>query len=1310
MESTNTKRTWHEKYGTSLKMFLPFRLNKERNKTELNDEKVGCFSYASLNWLNGLMWKASRTSLNINRVKTVHPRNGIRINMEKLGNVWNQQIKNKKPENASLFKAICKFSMHRLILASVFISVMAICNYAGPTWVVRKMLTCLKDESIPISQGIIWASVFSVTQLIRHLMFNAFWVTSAYAGIRITGAIQGLIYNAILQSKSSSEIDIADIVSYVTTDLERVYQMLQSMILLVPPGFITITHIIYCYTLIGPWTLLGNSILLLYAPFMLFVTSLASGYRRDAAAMGDKRIGMIDQLLSNIKFIKMMAWEDVFFAKITDARKEETKSLEKAIILQSISWSSVVIAGNLAMVLSTIGYMMTGGVLDTIQVFSLMSGFAALSTPLGTVVLAVKTVSEGLVSCRRLQKFLINHSTKDTVNNSLSSPNAIHISHLFVSWSKCKISSKINDLENSNIDGRVNLAFESDLDDVLHKNCVLKNLNFSIQKGQLIGICGNIGSGKSTLLSTICGSTQIVKGRVIANGSIAFVAQQAWIFNGTIKENILLGLPFDKNRYAKVIDVCCLERDFQLMTKGDETEIGERGGNLSGGQKQRINLARAVYSNSDIYLMDDVFSAVDIQVAKSIFNNCIVEYLHDKSVLLVTHNIRLLDQADYILVMENGTIIEEGSHEDLIEKNQKYAQMFMKANEENVNKDKQKMPNVQPLNENPTESSYDGKMIKDEVDNKSSLSMKTLLYYCRQSGGYTLSFLLILTVALFAAASVFNNVWYKIWLSNSQHTKNQSNETTITEITLAIDKRNLNFHTYFTVYVCSMMGIFAFALCKAFLLRMTILRGNTQLHKQMYWKVVRSQLSFFHSTPIGRIINRFARDMDEVDVHIPSFGEYVGQTLLIVSFQAIIICILYPWFTIAIAIITAIFIAFDTLFSQAVQETKRMDNLLKPPIINHLNSTVQGIEVIRCYKKQQLFSEMFIELAEKHMSVYLQYQLSSKWLSFRIDIIGWIALTTLAMLIMSTKSSVSVINGGLSLVLLIQACIILSVAMRFKSELKAKMMSLERIRYYCTKLPEEGPLVISNCRPSKAWPSHGIIQFQNVFLKYQPETPPVLQGLNVTIKGGEKIGIIGRTGAGKSSIIQAILRLTELSEGSITIDNVNIRHIGLQDLRSQIAVIPQEPVICNGSIRWNLDPTNKYTDDEIWDALEKSHLKNKIFKEPNGLHETYNTNSGLFSEGEKQLFCLARALLKNSKILLLDEATANVDFETDSLIQTSIRNSFFECTVLTIAHRLNMIADYDKIMVMEAGKVIEFDTPSNLMQIDSHFRLLLNLQ
>lgn len=1335
-----TQKSFFGKHGKTMKTLIPVRCG-EKDKEYIQNQNVGLFSFVSIFWMDKWMWKASRKGVEPNKVGKINERDGVYHNNQRLTRLWREEVRKKGKDKASFIRTIMRFNRFSLCMSALMMTVTCILAFVGPAWILRNLLNYLDEREqndpnnppAPTWYGYLLVVEMSVTQFFRNAAFSCVWVVGAYSGIWAQGAVQVLVYDKVLKIKTGGEKLLAEVVNYSTTDIERIYQSMQLSMLIVGAPVMWIMNLVYCYLVLGVWSLLGNFLILSYYPIMAMVGRKTSSLRVTAVRFTDRRIRLMNQVLGSMKLIKMYAWEKAFSSKIKNIRSQEENILHKAAFLQSISWTGSPILATVAPMTSFIGMVLTGIPLISADAFTVSSVFTSLLIPMNTLPMAVKSFSEGIVSCRRIQSMLLAEEATLPDDKGITNPkHAISIVNANIGWTEAldpKMPQKIEKqikrkLSNKHrrISGNVELVVAQSIDNIDSSpapppysarddiSVVLSGINLIIERGQLVGICGNVGTGKSTLLSSISGDASIANGLVSKQGRIAYVTQQAWIFNATVRENILFGLPYDEERYKMVVYACCLETDFTLMPNADLTEIGERGANLSGGQKQRINLARALYSNRELYLLDDALSAVDVKVAKHIFEYCVQKALkmNGKTVLLVTHAMHLLEQCDLILLMKDGTISEKGTHEELIAMEKEYALMFRTDQEErSKQKDSQKKTKTGERDELPDVNEapmVDTGMVKQEVDKHLSLTWKTWKYFCKQCGGYIVCILAFLTIVLFNLANIFNAVWLQTWMNAGGCLVNETDPCPKNFTTDDVTK-NPDLNMYVGIYGGSGVLMLIFGLIKGLTVGKVMLTGASTLHHLMFWKIIRSPMSFFDVTPLGRIINRFSRDMDELDVQIPFVTEFCSQSLMMIAFQLILICVYFPWYTIALAIVLVIYFGFDIMLNGGVRATKRVDNLLRPPLLVHLSATVQGIPVIRCYQKQKMMAEKFRALVNKHLSAYLLFQLSSKWIAFRIDTLSWLVITVTGIFVVASKG-VDASAAGLCMSQIFRVCAVLATVTRWKSELQARLISIERISEYCRELVEEAPSIVEP-RPPNEWPKDGAISVNHAELRYRPDLPLVLHGLEVHIAGGEKVGIIGRTGAGKSSVIGTLLRLTELCGGNIVIDGIDIAKIGLEDLRSKLAVIPQEPILFEGTVRWNLDPFSVRTDDEIWDSLEKSHLKDKISKESAKLETVLDAEGGIFSLGEKQLFCLARALLRNSKILLLDEATASVDVETDRLIQATIRDSFSHCTVLTIAHRLNTIADYEKIMAMDAGKVVEFDSPANLLARESLFQSMM---
>ncbi|KAL4446581.1 hypothetical protein ABPG74_005519 [Tetrahymena malaccensis] len=846
-----------------------------------------------------------------------------------------------------------------------------------------------------------------------------------------------------------------------------------------------------------------------------------------------------------------------------------------------------------------------------------------------------------------------------------------------------------------------------------NSTAVLKNVTWSIKNGNFYGIVGKVGSGKSTLLQVILDEVPHIQGSIKKKGTASYVEQEPYIFCGKFKENILFGKPYEHKFYNEVIKACCLDQDIEILPNGDETEIGERGVNLSGGQKARLSLARAVYSRNDIYLLDDPLSAVDSKVASNIYENCLNGILKNKTVLLVTHQIHFTKTCNEIIILDQGKITHKGTFYDLENI------LLSMSNQENYSQNKVShqfiQPNPQRENQEQTyiqqltcqkqekfdkdlekklkeEKEKKGKLIIQEKDENFDLSLKTYQTYFRHAqSSYKILFVIFLYIL---SEGLYSSFYFTFGSFDQSDNKSQ------------------------LFYVSGiLMACFIVICISKYILTVLITNiCNRNLHNQMFSRLTRAPILYFDQTPSGRILNRFSSDIGNTDLMLPFmlFDSIEGPLQLLNI--CITVGILNPWF-----FIIAIFMILSTVFLlkhnlPLIVQSKQLDLMCKSPIYQYFSSTVQGIIHIRIYQQaKNFFADMCTIL---NNSIRTNYAFWSFNRCFAFNQQMATIIFSLIGIILSIYTSSSSDKLGQSIVYLTQIIDVIASLSRQIPNLDSCMSSVDRAQQIC-KLPQEdeqikpldyklykeqeiqeNKLDISklNTFKKQSWIKKGNILFQDVQMKYRNDLDLVLKGCSFSIKGGERIGCVGRTGAGKSSILQVLFRMVNVEQGSlVTIDDIDIKQIGLNTLRNSMSIIPQMPFVFNGTVRRNLDPLDEYTEDQIWQSLKQTNLEETIKKLPSGLNTDMTNVQSIFSTGQKQLICLARAILKNSKVLVLDEATANVDMKTDEFIQQAIQSQFQGSTIFTIAHRLNTIANYDKVIVMNQGVVAEFDEPYKLL-------------
>ncbi|CAK1548635.1 unnamed protein product [Leptosia nina] len=832
----------------------------------------------------------------------------------------------------------------------------------------------------------------------------------------------------------------------------------------------------------------------------------------------------------------------------------------------------------------------------------------------------------------------------------------------------------------------------SDMDDVT-------NINLMVYSGSLTIIIGAVGSGKSTLLHMMLNELPCSSGSVTINGTVSYASQNPWLFVGSVRQNILFGQPFVKVRYMEVCKVCALERDISLFPHGDKTIVGERGVSLSGGQRARINLARAIYKEADIYLLDDPLSAVDTQVARHIFESCIKRYLENKTVVLVTHQLQFIKQANRIVIMDNREVLAEGEFDELNDQELELIQMMQEKTREV--KEEDLMSSVQStvsfLSSKRSHWSHWSLMF-DSADQKPDVEFQTTgrvhgsiykQYFLADVTCLYFFFVacLFLLAQFFASASDY---WISKWSNAEDHLTGDA-----TMDNLLWSEYGLRRRDFVTIFGVITVLTVAVALIRAFLFFSLCMRSSIRLHDKMFECISLSPMSFFHVNPSGRILNRLSKDMGAVDELLPQAMLDSFQILL--NLIGVIFIIIVTEVTLLIPIATAliIFYIFRLIYVRTTGAIKRLEGITRSPVFSHVNATIRGLPTIRSFGAESLLAEEFDRHQDLHSAAWYLFITCSRAFGFFLDIICllFIICVTFSCLM---KSDIEGSVVGLLITQSISLTGIFQWGMRQSAEMENQMTSVERVVEY-TNLPKESTLMGSpSLEPPEGWPREGAIDFNNLSLKYNLDGPYVLQNLQFNVAPREKIGVVGRTGAGKSSIIQALFRLAYI-DGQILIDGVDISTIKLNLLRQKISIIPQEPMLFSGTLRKNLDPFDEFTDEVLLTALHDVELLADE-DDREALNKQVSDCGSNFSVGERQLVCLARAIVNNDKILLLDEATANVDAQTDALIQTAIREHFDTCTVLTVAHRLHTVIDSDKILVLDAGRLVEFDHPHLLLQ------------
>nr|AIU41639.1 ABC transporter family protein [Hevea brasiliensis] len=1180
--------------------------------------------------------------------------------------------------NPFLFKAICYAYGWPYFCIGLLKLLNDCIGFAGPL-LLNKLIRFLQQGSAHWT-GYVLALSLGLTSILKSFLDTQYSFHLAKLKLKLRSGIMTVIYQKCLcvTLAERSKFSEGEIQTFMSVDADRTVNLCNSFheIWGLPLQIGVALYLLY--TQVKFAFLSGLAITILLVPVNKWISELIASATEKMMKQKDERIRRTGEILTHIRTLKMYGWEHLFSSWLMDTRSSEVKHLATRKYLDAwcvFFWATTPTLFSLF----TFGlFTLMGHQLEAATVFTCVALFNNLISPLNSFPWVINGLIDAFISTRRLSRFLCCSEYRHELEQRAESPSVLK-----------NYQSDIISEDMAIIMHDACCAWSSS--DEQQQNLVLNHVTLSVPKGSFIAIIGEVGSGKSSLLSAILGEMWLIHGSVHSNGSLAYVPQVPWILSGTVRDNVLFGKSYESKRYSDTLKACALDVDISLMAGGDMAYIEEKGVNLSGGQRTRLALARAIYQGSDVYMLDDVLSAVDAEVARLILHNAILgPLMNQKTRVLCTHNVQAISSADMIVVMDKGHVKWVGSSADLSVSS---FSAFSPQNDFDI------LPNLQgqELSKNTSIEGRKSFSLEEEFIHISEEAQEIVEVEQRKEGkvelavyknyaafcGWFITVVICLSAILMQASRNGNDLWLSYWVD-------------------ATGSSQADYSTSFYLVVLCIFCIVnsSLTLVRAFSFAFGGLHAAVQVHNTLLNKIIDAPVQFFDQTPAGRILNRFSSDLYTIDDSLPfilnsllaHFVGLLGIAIVLSYVQVVFLLLLLPfWF---------IYSKLQFFYRSTSRELRRLDSVSRSPIYATFTETLDGSSTIRAFKSEDCFLVKFIELVALYQRTSYSEIIASLWLSLRLQLLAAFIISFVAMMaVVGSRGYLPISFGtpGLVGLALSYATPIVSSLGSFLTsftETEKEMVSVERALQYMD-IPQE------ELRGSQSlnldWPFQGLIEFQNVTMRYMPSLPPALNGVTFTILGGTQVGIVGRTGAGKSSVLNALFRLTPICSGCILVDDLNITHVPVRDLRAHFSVVPQSPFLFEGSLRDNLDPLRMSNDLEIWNILEKCHVKEEV-EMAGGLDIHVKQSGSSFSVGQRQLLCLARALLKSSKVLCLDECTANVDTQTASVLQNAISTECKGMTVITIAHRISTVMNMDNILVLDHGNVIEQGNPQTLLQ------------
>lgn len=1256
-------------------------------------------SLMSFSWLNTLLAVGFKRPLQIEDVPHVADADSA----EEVYHAFRNRLEAEGLiDTRSLAKATLLSVWKEVVLSALFSAIFICASYVGPFFM-DAFVQYLNGNRQFRYQGYALAASFFVAKLTESFAQRQLYFKVQKIGIHFKVAFMAAIYRKgfLLSSQARQRHTSGEIINYMSVDADRIgdFSWYLQEFWSVPLQILVALFVLY--KSLGLASLVGLSAIVVIMIGNAPLGNLQEKFQDKIMEAKDKRMKATSETLRNMKILKLQAWEIRFLQKLENLRKVECSWFRKYLFAEVMLTFAYWAAPSFVSVITFGACMLMGVPLTAGRILSALATFRLLQEPIYNLPDLISKIAQTKVSLDRLAIFLqeeelqcnaIEHVSRDKTDI------AIEIQQGEFSWDPASSSLTLRDIE-------------------LH-----------VDRGMRVAICGTVGSGKSSLVASILGEIPKISGTVRVSGAKAYVAQSPWIQSGKIEENILFGKQMERVKYECVLEACALKKDLELFPYGDQTEIGERGINLSGGQKQRVQLARAIYQDADIYLLDDPFSAVDAETGNHIFQECLLGILSTKTILYVTHQVDFLPTADLILVMRDGKIVQAGSYSDILQSGLDFLELVgahqkaldaVDANKSSYNKhasshivttqsgnlkanlkDEANLEGLQE-NDNTPNTIEEGddwekengrssgsdtqnrkaQLVQEEERETGRVSASVYWSYITAAYKGRLVPIMLLSQTIFQLLQIGSDYWM-VWANP-----------------VTLDSRPpVSNSLLIGVYVALALGSSLFVLLRAILLSVAGFKAANLLFSNMHKCIFHAPMSFFDATPSGRILNRASMDQSAVDLIVPfQLGSLAFAFIRLVGITGVMSQVAWQVFLVFLPI-AAISIWYQQYHIVTARELARLVGICRAPVLQHFSESISGAATIRSFDQEDRFISTNLHSIDVFSRPTFHSAASTEWLCLRLDLLSTFVFGfSLVFLVCLPQGVIDASIAGLAITYGLNLSSLQAWVIWLLCNVENDVISVERILQY-SHIPSEAPLVIEESRPNSDWPVKGTIDLSDLQVRYAAHLPLVLKGLTCTFPGGMKVGVVGRTGSGKSTLIQALFRIVEPSRGKILIDGIDISKIGLHDIRSKLSIIPQDPTMFEGNLRTNLDPLGEHSDTEIWEALKKCQLEEIVSAKEKKLDSLVTENGENWSVGQRQLVCLGRALLKSTRILVLDEATASVDSATDNLIQQTLHYQFSDCTVIAVAHRIPTVMDSDLVLVLNDGRISEFDSPMKLLE------------